>query len=379
MAGQLIKKGDRKWLVRVFMGRDPHTGKKRYFSKQVEGNKKDAQGYLSRVLTEMSQGTFVVPSTINFNEYLDRWQKAAAVQRLSESTYIHYDYLLNLYVRPKLGFKKLSAIQPLDLQELYSCMREQGLSPRTIQIIHNIISAALKQAVKWRMLVQNPAQYVERPKQVRREMAALSPEQAAAFLEAAKDDRFYVLFSLGLDTGARPSELLALQWKDVDFEQGIVTIQRTLDYPEYGREFKFIEPKTSRSRRSIKISGTNLNNLRDHKRLQAEERLKAGPNWKAYDLVFCTHEGKPLQRRNVLRRHFRPVLKRAGLPAVLNLYSLRHSCATLLLAAGVNPKIVSERLGHTSIVLTLDTYSHVLPTMQQTAADKLESLLFARA
>jgi integrase len=114
------------------------------------------------------------------------------------------------------------------------------------------------------------------------------------------------------------------------------------------------------------------------RRLQSEQRLKAGPNWHPYDLVFCTSEGKPLQRRNILRRHLRPILNRAGLSAELNLYSLRHSCATLLLAAGVNPKIVSERLGHASIVITLDVYSHVLPSMQQTAADKLEYLLFAR-
>jgi integrase len=119
-----------------------------------------------------------------------------------------------------------------------------------------------------------------------------------------------------------------------------------------------------------------LNYLREHRRQQAEARLKAGSDWQAYDLVFCTREGKPLQARNILRRHMRPILKRAELP-ILNLYSLRHTCATLLLSAGVNPKIVSERLGHASIVLTLDTYSHVLPDMQQTAADKLEKILFS--
>lgn len=140
----------------------------------------------------------------------------------------------------------------------------------------------------------------------------------------------------------------------------------------------FVEPKTSRSRRSITISQVNLNLLREHKKVQAEKRLKKGAEWHQHDLVFCTRLGLPIQARNILRRHLRPILKVAKLPETLNLYSLRHSCATLLLSAGVNPKIVSERLGHASIVLTLDTYSHVLPDMQQSASDKLEKMLFAQ-
>jgi len=224
-------------------------------------------------------------------------------------------------------------------------------------------------------MVSNPAQFADKPKQERREMQALAPDQAAKFLQAAREDRYFPYFSLALDTGARPSELLRLQWKDIDFEQCRITIQRTLEYPDYSNEFRFTEPKTSRSRRSITISQLNLNHLREHRKQQAETRLKVGSDWQAYDLVFCTREGKPLQARNILRRHMRPILKQAELPE-LNLYSLRHSCATLLLSAGVNPKIVSERLGHASIVLTLDTYSHVLPNMQKMAAEELEKILF---
>jgi integrase len=377
MAGQIIKKGDKKWLVRIFMGRDGN-GKRQYFNKLIHGNKKDASDYLSRTITEISQGTFVAPSKTTLDEYLDGWLKNSAKQKLTERTYTHQVFCLNRYVRPKLGAKKISALQPLELQELYTEMRERGLGPRTIQIVHNILNRAFNQAVKWRVMASNPAPLADRPKQERREMQALSPEQAARFLDAAKGDRYYLYFALALDTGSRPSELLALQWKDIDFEQGRITIQRSLEYPDYSNEFRFVEPKTPRSRRSITISKVNLNYLREHRRQQAEVRLKAGSGWQAYNLVFCTREGKPLQARNILRRHLRPILKRAELP-VLNLYSLRHSCATLLLSAGVNPKIVSERLGHASIVLTLDTYRHVLPDMQQAAADKLEKILFSEA
>jgi integrase len=376
MKGQVIKKGDRKWLVKVFLGRDPQ-GKKKYFSKQINGIKRDADNYLNRTLTELSQGTFVIPTLRNLNEYLDEWLKNAAQHKLSERTYGDYVYNLKRYVRPKLGLKKLSSISPLNLQELYTDLRAKGLSPRTVQIVHNILNSALKQAVKWRILQQNPAQYVDRPKQVRKEMAALSPEEAMLFLAVAKEDTHFLYFSLAIDTGARPSELLALQWSDIDFVQKKVTIQRSLDYPDYGRAFQFIETKTSRSRRSITISETNIRHLREHKRSQAEQRLKAGDKWHPLNLVFCMPDGKPLQSRNILRRHLRPILKQAKLPESLNLYSLRHSCATLLLSAGVNPKVVSERLGHASIVLTLDTYSHVLPSRQRDAADKMEMLLFA--
>jgi integrase len=376
MAGQVIKKGDRKWLVRVFLGRDG-SGKRRYFNKLIHGNKKDASDYLSRTLTEISQGTFVAPSKTTLDEYLNEWLRNSAKQKLTDRTYTHQVFCLNRYVRPKLGAKKLSSLQPLDLQELYTEMREQGLGPRTIQIVHNILNRAFNQAVKWRVMASNPAPLADKPKQERREMQALAPEQAARFLKEARGDRYFLYFSLALDTGARPSELLALQWKDIDFEQARVTIQRSLEYPDYSNEFRFVEPKTSRSRRGISISQINLAHLREHRRQQAEVRLKAGSDWQPFDLVFSTREGKPLQARNILRRHLRPILKKAEITETLNLYSLRHSCATLLLSAGVNPKIVSERLGHASIVMTLDTYSHVLPDMQQTAAEKLEKMLFA--
>lgn len=189
-------------------------------------------------------------------------------------------------------------------------MRERGLRRRTIQIVHNILNRALNQAVRWRVMVSNPAQFADKPKQERREMQVLAPDQAVKFLQAAKQDRYFLYFSLAIDTGARPSELLGLQWKDIDFEQCRISIQRTLEYPDYSNEFRFTEPKTPRSRRSITISPLNLNYLREHRRQQAEARLKAGSDWQAYDPVFCTREGKPLQGRNILRRHMRPILKR---------------------------------------------------------------------
>ncbi len=375
MAGQIIKKGKRKWLIRVFQGRDPHTGKRKYFSKQIDGNKKDAQTFLNGVLREMDMGTFVEPSPMTVSEYLDKWLSAAAKPRLSERTYADYEDLLTRYVRSKLGHKKLSDLRPLEVQELYTEMQERGLSARTVRYTHAVISSAFKQAVKWGMLARNPAAFVDLPRQARKEMQALSPLDAARFLEAAAEDRYGVLFHFALVTGMRPEEYLGLQWKDVDFEKSVVTVQRTLVWRRKGGGWYFGEPKTSKSRRSIPIPNSLVQSLKEHKRHQAEEVLKAGPDYQRLDLVFATAEGGPLMVQNLFRRHFKPILKRAGLPQSIRLYDLRHSCATLLLAADENPKVVSERLGHATVTLTLDTYTHVLPSMQKAASDKLESIL----
>lgn len=274
-----------------------------------------------------------------------------------------------------LAGMKLSDVRPLDIQQLYGDMQARGLSARTVRYLHAVLNSALKQAVRWGMLARNPAELVDLPKQARKEMHALSPKQATAFLEAAAEDRWSVLFAFALVTGMRPEEYLGLQWKDVDLERGRITVQRALVWREKGGWY-FGETKTARSRRSIPLPASTVRALTEHRRKQGEERLKLGPDYQQHDLVFATPEGGPLAPRNLKRRHFRPILERAKLPSDFRLYDLRHSCATLLLAAGEHPKVVSERLGHATVMLTLDVYSHVLPTMQEAASEKLEKTLY---
>jgi integrase len=189
------------------------------------------------------------------------------------------------------------------------------------------------------------------------------------------ENRYRVLFAFLLTTGARPSEAFGLKWSDIDFEIGRVTIQRTLQWhsKKEGGGAYFEETKTKTSRRSIPLPSGMVQQLKEHRATQAESLLKLGIR---SELVFATSEGGPIYRRNLLKRHFKPLLKAAKLPDSLTLYCLRHSCATLLLQAGIHPKIVSERLGHASIVLTLDTYSHVLPTMQDEATTQIQRMLY---
>ena len=253
----------------------------------------------------------------------------------------------------------------------------RGLSARSVRYIHAVLSSAFKQAVRWHMLARNPCEAVELPRMAQREMQAFSPEEATRFLKAAAEDKHAVLFTFALATGMRSEEYLALRWSDVDLQKGTATVVRTLIWRK-GGEWYFGEPKTSRSRRTVPLPASVLRTLTEHKRNQAAQRLKAGADYQNNELVFAMRDGRPILLRTLDRRHFKPTLRRAKLSESFRLYDLRHSCATLLLAANEHPKVVSERLGHASITLTLDTYSHVLPSMQQAASEKLEGILFKK-
>lgn len=378
MAGQIVKRGDKTWVVRIFMGRDG-TGKRRYLNKTIRGTKKDAETYLSKTLTEISAGTFVESSPDTVEDYLKKWLETAAKPRLRENTYKEYEGLIERYVKPKLGAMRLSDLHPLNVQSFYTGLTAQKLSPRTVRFTHSVLTSAFKQAVRWRMLAHNPCDSVELPRKASAEMQSLTPTEAACFLKEAESDRWSALFVLALATGLRPSEYLGLKWSDVNLERGVINVQRSLHWRSYRTgDWYFGEPKTPRSRRRIPLPSSVVRALVEHRKRQAEERMKAGPQYKNLDLVFATGEGQPLIRLNVVQKHFKPILERAKLPGTVRLYDLRHSCATLLLAANENPKIVSERLGHASITLTMDTYSHVIPDMQQGASDKLEQMLFTK-
>ena len=370
-AGQIIQRGERTFLVRVYLGRDPETGKRDYHNKTIHGTKKDAQAYLNQILRDKDMGTYVQPSNMILDQFLDQWLETAAKPRVRERTLASYEEILGLYIRPELGRLPLANITPLKIQTIYGELLERGLSPRTVRYAHSVLRMALEQAVKWQMLSQNPSQHVDLPRQKKEEMRTLSPREARQFLDSTAFSRYGTLFELLLTTGLRPGEALGLKWPDVDWEKGRLTIQRVL---VYGRGFE--APKTPRARRTIPLPASTMQSLQEHRIRQAEERLQAGSNWEHHDLIFTAHNGQPIDHRNLVRRHFKPLLEHANLPQELRLYDLRHTCATLLLSAGENPKIVSERLGHASITLTLDTYSHVLPDMQEGAAAKLEKLLY---
>jgi integrase len=235
--------------------------------------------------------------------------------------------------------------------------------------LHN----ALKQAVKWNLLQKNVAEYCELPKVPHKERRVLSELETQSFLEITSVMQNGLIFEFALLSGMRPEEYLALQWKDLDLEKCTAQVRRAL--VRHKGIWTFEKPKTAKSSRIVSLPKPLFDKLKIHKRKQNEIRLKNGLIWENHDLVFCGETGTPHTMPNLTYRYFRPILKKAELPQI-RLYDLRHINATLLLLAEENPKVVAERLGHSTVVLTLDTYSHVLPTMQKSATDKLDKMLY---
>src|SRR5208282_3640733 len=370
--GQIVGRGQGRWLVRVFLGRDRHTERRRYHNRTVHGPVRNAQEYLTKMLRERDLGRQVEGAQVPLDAYLDRFETAAK-SRLRERSYRDYHRLLRRYVRPILGERMLSAISPLDVQAVYQRLVERGLSARTVRYTHSVLRSAMRQAIQWRLLAQDPTDGAQLPRLKRREMQVLSAEQSRVFLEAALKTHFGPVLAVALTTAARPSEYLALKWHDIDWERGTMSVARTLEKVRGG--WRFAETKRARSRRVIKLQEWVLELL---KGLLAKTKPKpAESSWPgAAELIFTTPSGRPIHA-DKLAKKFKSILDEAGLPAI-RLYDLRHTGATLALAAGVPPKVVSEQLGHASAAFTLDIYSHVLPHMQEQAAMKVEEVLLGR-
>ncbi len=361
------------WIIQIRTG-TKSDGKPRWLTKTFE-KQRDAKAYLAKVIKDRDSGLVVQPAKMPLNEFLDKWLESAVEARVRANTYRSYVWQLKRYVRNELGSYRLCDISPLQVQRLYSNLNREGLSSRVVRYTHTILNNAFGQAVKWRMLPSNPCSGAELPRSKHKDTRALTVEEVARFVKVLRGSRHEALFLVALTTGMRPSEYLALRWKDVDFDTARIQVRRSLDWRRKG-DWEFSEPKTTRSRRSIPIPAEVVGRLREHRRVQAEQRLKAGPDWGDHSLVFCDRKGEPLDRQNLLRRHLRPLLKKAKISPNLTLYGLRHSCATLMLAAGIHPKVVSERLGHSSITITLDVYSHVLPSLQVEASETLAEVMF---
>jgi integrase len=391
------------WQVRVRVGTTP--GGRREFITRTYKKLGEARNFLTKTRQDRNEGKVVRESKLTLNQFLDRWLESVK-QSVRPQTAESYAFVLDRYVRPGLGGRRLEQVTALAIQGHFQALAERvftrrvhapkpqkrdeasekditayvargyKLSARTIRYAHSVLSAALKQAVRWRVLTFNPAADVDKVRQPRREMQALGADEAKRFLAAIEGTRDEALFKMALFTGMRPGEYLGLKWQDIDMKKGAITVQRTLVKTSEG--YHFNEPKTGRSRRTVPIPPSVVEALRRHKSEQLQQRLKLRSAWEQPDLVFTNELGGFVERQNLLHRQFRKALKAAGLPVTLRLYDLRHTAATLLLAAGVHPKVASERLGHASITMTLDTYSHLMPDMQREASDKMDRLLVGK-
>lgn len=375
MRGQLVEKSKGVWLIRI--QQRGLNGKRQSFSEIFKGSKSEAEKRRTKKLGELDNGTLNINSKQTLNEYLDVWLETIAKPRLHPRTFVDYQELMRLHVRDSLGKVKLSDLKAIHIQKLYGELQTvKDLAPRRIRYVNAVLSSALKKAVELDILTRNVANLVQLPKQVRKEMDVLTENECSLFLSALDGENLETLFSFALATGMRPQEYLGLKWKDIDLEKNTATVRRALIRMAKG-EWYFGEPKTKGSYRTIPLPPTLVSELRSHRKNQLEARMKLGAAWEDNDLVFPSEIGTPLTHSN-LTRVFKRVLKRASIRTSLRLYDLRHTQATLLLKAGVHAKIVSERLGHSTTALTLDVYSHVLPSMQAEAADHLEEMLYRK-
>jgi len=368
-AGQLISRGPHTWLVRVSLGRDPESGTRKYHNKTIRGSFREAQTYLSGKLQEREIGRLPRAAAISLNQYLDQWLTTAAKPRLRQKSYTDYEALLRLHIRPVLGTRPLGAIVQFDIQSVYARMFERGLSARTIEYTNAVLQSAFRQAVRWKMLVEDPCVGVDLPRMKRREMEALSVEECRRFLTVARETEWFALYALALTTGMRPSEYLALKWSDIDWPRGAASVCRTIQHSKAG--WLFDDTKRKRSRRVVKLQDFVLKALAG---LRNPQPLAKDTGWQVeHDLIFRSGTGSPLRQRNV-KREFRRLLEAAGIRPI-RLYDLRHTAATLAVAAGVSVKVISDQLGHASISFTLERYSHVLPSIQDEAAVRVELML----
>ena len=286
-----------------------------------------------------------------------------------------YEYICRIHLIPAFGSRPLSQLRAQHIQSLYAAKLEKGLSPRTTQLIHVCLHKALKNAVKTGILVHDPCDAVTHPKLQRREMKTMQEDDINRFLSKAMKGDYYALFHTYLYTGTRRSELLAVRWSDIDLLGMTMSINRSMQFINSKVTFK--PPKTDSSRRLIALSPDSCLILREHQAAQANIRQRTGINPTSdNDLVFSHHNGSPLLPDSVTHAWIK-LTRRCGLNGV-RLHDARHSHASLLLKQGIHPKVVQERLGHASIAITLDTYSHTVQGMQRAAAAGFDDAIKTR-
>jgi len=379
MRGSIIKRGD-SYRIRVSLGKDTTTGKYTSYYETFRGGKPEADKRLRELLTQLDKGTFVKPDKTTLGEYLKSWLLDYCRPNLSQRTQELYSYICEKHILPALASVPLMGVRPQHLQRLYAKKVAAGLSNRTVQLIHVTLHKALKDAVKAGLLVRNITESVDAPKIQRREMHVMSETDLHLFLEYAKDSSYYALFYTSLFTGMRRAELLALRWSDIDLELCQLSVTRSMQYihgEDKKNRISFREPKAAKSRRLIALSPSTVITLREHKAKQADLRQSLeSPPLSDNDLAFSHYDGSPLLPNSVTHAWIK-LVRRCGLRGI-RLHDARHTHASLLLKQGVHPKIVQERLGHGSIQITIDTYSHVAPGLQQAAAKKFDDIVLPK-
>lgn len=375
MRGHIEKRGDGAYRLLVDLPRGADQKRKR-LSRTVRGTKKQAEAELARILSETNDGTFIKPSELSCSDYFDRWLSHAK-GNLSPTTYRGYKRIVDTELKPALGFTKLGELSPLQVQGFLADALEhpskrdgERRSPRTVLRFYLVLNKSLNQAVRWQLIPRNPCSLVDPPKAPHIEMRALDEAEIKRVLSAAESTPLYGPVLLAIATGMRRGEILGLRWSDVDLDTGELNVVRSLQDTETGLVFK--APKTRKGRRVVLLPPGVVDALKEHKARQTDLDSMRDVHPGFEDLVFCRADGAPWHP-GVFSAEFHHFMRRLGV--VGRFHDLRHTHATQLLKRGVPISVVSERLGHAKASITLDVYSHVLPSMQQQAAEKVGEMM----
>jgi integrase len=377
--GSISQRTDGLWEAKVSLGYDGEGRRKR---KTVYGKTKgEVQQKLRKIQSDSDLGQLVDPTNLTVARYLGAWLENTAKPAISPTTYARYEQLVRLHVSPHVGGLKLDKFQAIHVEHLMAELERNQASAWTRRMALVLLSNALRKAVRLKLISHNAAADVPRAKPAEKEMLILTQEQARRFMAVAKGKRLFALFALALASGMRQGEILGLRWQDVDFDRGVVKVNRSL--AQVKGEFVLKEPKSKQSRRAVKLPGFALGALRDHRAAMLKEGNVAAP-------VFCTRTGQYLAKSNLIRQVFKPLIRQANERAIgeaeesgaepsllpdVRFHDLRHTHASLLLASGESIKAVSQRLGHSAVELTLRVYCHLMPGFDDVLADRTQQLL----
>ncbi len=381
MRGTVIKRG-KSWCVVIDAGKDS-AGKRLRKWHSGYPTRKEAERARTEILSRLDHGTYVKPDRRTLGVFLVNEWLPAIQARIRPTTWDSYARNIRLHVVPNLGNERLQTPTPAKLNQFYAELLENGrvgadsgLSRKTVRYVHGIVRKALADAVRWNLVQRNVADLADPPK-VRaagRDMQTWNAKELRSFLKQIAGERLYAAYLLPATTGMRRGEVLGLRWVDVDLKAARLSVRQSLVSVAY--EIQFAEPKTARSRRSIALDRRTVAALRAWRKVQLEDRMLLGDEYENSGLVFTREDGRYIHPDR-FSQLFDKLVAASKLPRI-RLHDLRHTHATLALAGGVHPKVVSERLGHATVAFTLDAYSHAVPALQEDAADRIAATIFGR-
>ena len=379
MKGHVRERSPGNWAIVLDVGeRDPRTGKKKRKWHSFKGTKREAQKECARLIAELDAGRYIEPSKMTVAEYFKKWLKHVE-PHVTPKTHERYTELLQKNLEPQIGSLTMAKLRVSDMDEAFSTALASGrrdgkggLSPRTVHHIRRVAHKAFAQAVVWDLMVKNPVAATTAPKVERKQMTAYDGSQLTAMLTAVRPTRMYIPAMLAVMCGLRRGEICALRWKNVELGDNLrqLAVVESAEQTDEGVRYK--EPKSGRAR-VVALSKTVVAELRAHRARQAEEQLRLGIRVDGDSFVIAQVDGSPIQPRSMTHEWVR-IIGKTTLPRI-RFHDLRHTHATQLLASGVHPKVASERLGHSTIGITLDLYSHVMPGMQADAAEQVDGAL----